>query len=266
MIVERSELTQNERDANLLDCCILCSRLYLWPETVIRIVNYWMDNYSDYLLADREEDQFNTLIGGLLENRPRIEITGSESLANRHSTIIKYQNILQFIGSPYHRIPLEYFFSRHELTLFETLPHLILPEAGCFRQKSTGGLDGELHMASFIYDSVAEYFYEPSLMIIYAYLIHMILLRTSIGARAKEDWLPRHYYSLRALNEISLERVACFGDSKRVEVLKEELRVLRSELMTDDLEKAIVKCCHLFREKATECSELMFIKRDALFS
>lgn len=265
MIVE-SVVSEEQSNANLLNCCVLASRLLLWPETVIRIMNYWMDNYSDYLLADREEDQFNTLVSGLLENRPRLEDTGSESLANRRSTNIKYQSVIQFVGSPYHRIPLEYFFSRHELTLFETLPHLILPEANCFRQKTTGGLDGELHLGSFAYDSILEYFYEPSLMIIYAYLIHMIILKTSVGARVKEDWLPRHYYSLRPLSDVALERVSCFSDPQRISVLKKELTELRRLLATDELDDAIMGCSRLFREKATECFGLMFVRRDSLFS
>ena len=225
---------------------------------MINIVRYWMANYTDFtLLQPKEEDFFLSLVAGLLENPVRLEISASESLAMRHSTQVKYQAILQFVGTPYHRIPMAYFATNYDFQIFRLMASLTSAEKNCFLQRSAPGLDGEIHMSSFYYDPLLNQYYDPVLFIIVAFYLHMTaLVNPSITrCREKEDWLPRHFYSLRALNEEALERIACFPDDcggKRTDQLKKELRALYSILENDDIHQAIQDCASLFERKATD--------------
>ena len=185
----------------------------------------------------------------------RLEISGSESLATRHSTQVKYQAILQFVGTPYHRIPLAYFATNSDFALFTLLGELTSVEENIFAQRSAPGLDGELHMSSFHYDLLLNEYYDPFLFVIVAFYLNMTsLVNPSISrCRTKEDWLPRHFYSLRALNEEALEGINCFprdSHGKAVQ-LKEDLTKLYSLLAVDDIHQAIQSCANLFEERAT---------------
>lgn len=225
------------------------------PESIVNIVRYWMANYTDFTLEDpKEEDFFLSLVGGLLENPMRLELSASESLAMRRSTQVKYQAILQFVGTPYHRIPLAYFASSFQFPLFNLLSSLSEPEKRCFQQRSAPGLDGEIHLSAFYFDPLLNEYYDPYLYIIVAYYLNMINLTNPVitGCREKEDWLPRHFHSLRALNEEALERITCFPNRKdKTLKLREDLRLLRKALELDDIYKAIENCQHLFHERAS---------------
>lgn len=265
MIHVNQELTKRERDEEISESCILGARLFLWPESVFHIVHYWMANYNDYNLVEHEEDIFNAMIRGLLINPVRLEISANEGMTHKLSTSIKFNATLQFIGTPYHRIPLEYFASNREITLFETIHAITNPERKFFRQRVAGGLDGELQLSSFQYNSILTHFYDPSLYIMTAYLIHMIVLVNETNALVKEDWLPRHWYSLKAINEESLKDIICFTDEVKLASLKNELRVLYRILNIDDIHKAIHDCVELYHKKASDSYQSMFEKRDTLF-
>lgn len=225
------------------------------PESIVNIVRYWMTNYTDFTLEEpKEEDFFLSLVGGLLENPMRLEISASESLAMRRSTQVKYQAILQFVGSPYHRIPLAYFASSFQFSLFNILSSLTEPEKRCWRQRSAPGLDGEIHLSAFYFDPLLNEYYDPFLYVVTAYYLNMTNLTNPAitGCREKEDWLPRHFHSLRALREDALERINCFPNNRdRTLRLREDLRLLKKLLEMDDIYKAIENCSQLFEERAS---------------
>lgn len=236
----------------------LAVRLFLLPESVVNIVRYWLANHTDFTLDKvKEEDFFISLVNGLLEHPVRLEISGSEALATRHSTQVKYQTILQFIGTPYHRIPLAYFATCYDFQLSRLLSGLTSTDGNCFSQRVAPLLDGELQMSTMQFDLLLNEYYDPFFYVLVAFHQHMIaLVNPAIsGCLRKEDWLPRHFYSLRALSEESLDRINCFprdSTGKRTEGLKNELRELYSILAVDDVHKAIEWCTGKFEERATQ--------------
>jgi hypothetical protein len=87
------------------------------------------------------------------------------------------------------------------------------------------------------------------------------------GGEELVDWLPRHQYSLRAINEKSLEMVRCFSslgreeEEKRMGQLKKELREVYDVLNTSDLEKARSSLSLLWERKANQCYNELSIER-----
>lgn len=235
----------------------LACRLFLLPESVVNIVRYWLANHTDFTIdGAKEEDFFLSLVGGLLENPVRLEISGSEALATRQSTQVKYQAIIQFLGTPYHRIPLAYFATCYDFQLLRLFSGLCSTDGKAFQQRVASLLDGDLQMSTLEFDLLMNEYYDPYIYILVAYLLHMSsLINPAItGCKTREDWLPRHFYSLRALSEEALERIDCFPrdpSGKKTEKLRQELRELYSILAVDDLPKAIECCAAKFEERAT---------------
>jgi hypothetical protein len=261
-IVVDSTISTKAYQRQLCESCVVAARLLLWPECVLSTTLYWVAQYNDYLHVEREEDCFNHFIRGLLRDKPALKLSASEHITHQECTRLSYAGLIQFIGTACHAIPLEYFARQYNTTLFQSLANLVSPEEKCFASRNMCGLEGELSLAEFRYDCVLEYFYEPSFIILTAYLIHLSVLLSLTPMT--NNCLPRHFYSIRAINEEELKNASCLSDSVRLESMRSELRILYNILNQADLNKVMNQCQTLWEEKATYCYQQMFIRRDTV--
>jgi hypothetical protein len=266
MIVIDAALTEAQSKTQLSETCVLAARLLLFPECVFNTTMYWLSQYSNYLYIEREEECFVDFIRGILQEKPSLRLTASEAIAHQSSDRLSYASLLQFIGTPCHAIPLEYFARQHhDMTLFESLARLVTPTERCFISRHNSGLDGELSLSGFRYDYVLEHFYEPSFIILTAFVIHLAALMSCTGGHEAMDYLPRHVFSLKAINEDALQNAQCLSDEGRMQAMRHELRQLYKVLNQSNLELVLQQCLKIWDEKATYCYQQMFIRRDSLF-
>jgi hypothetical protein len=264
LIVVDTALTEAQLKTQLSETCVVAARLLLFPECVVNTTMYWLSQYNNYLYIEREEECFVDFIRGILQEKPSFRLTASEAIAHQSSDRLSYASLLQFIGTPCHAIPLEYFARHnHDMTLFESLARIVAPSEKCFMSRHTGGLDGELSLSGFRYDYVLEHFYEPSFIILTAFVIHLAALISCTGGRDPMDYLPRHVFSLKAIDEDALQNAQCLSE-ERMQVMRHELRQLYKVLNQSNLELVLQQCLKMWEQKATYCYQQMFIRRDSL--
>ena len=241
----------------------LGSLLFLVPENVLALCHYWLTQYANYLLVEREEEIFIDFIRGLLQNKPRLHIT----------TMITFSGTLHFVGTLSHAIPLEFFSRTYQITLIESLAHLVDPGNKCFSYRSPGGLCGEIELDHFIYNPVLDHLYEPSFTIMIAYLVHILAI-LSITSESEfpieSEWITRHLYSLRAIHPSALDSLACLDPSgpnykKRIKGLRGEMGELYALLNTTDLQQASLDLSELCSRKASYCLEEIENRQQSLF-
>jgi hypothetical protein len=246
----------------IYETCITAAQLLLFPENVLNITLYWLSQYNNYLLVNKEEECFNDFISGLLVKKPKLTISVSEGLAHHRNDSVGLISLIHFVGGASHDVPLEYFVNQNQVTLIDSLSRLTQSSEKYFLRRNLCGLEGELSLSGFRYDYIFEYFYEPSFIIITAYLLNMLLLRKiTIGM----DWLVRHNYSILAINEENLSQAACFSDEERLKSMASDLRKLHTAINRSDINEAIEFCTELWQEKAAYCYSQMFIRRNELF-
>lgn len=261
--IERDSLPEEQRRERLEAACLLASHL-LYPTFVYDICLYWVDNYSNYTQVGREEDMFNEVVHQLLTQKPHLKQHVGEGIIHRSCNTYFYPCYIQLLGNGKLAWPAEYNEHRWHLSFVQTMHTLTQAHLKAFTQTTAVGLAGELALGGFVHDAVLEYFYEPALWIITAYMLHLEALVSVTGAREPVDWLPRHYYSLCALDEASLRDARCLSDTKRLQVLRGELRELHDVLNTPVLEKALHGVQALWHRKATSCWSQIFVRIAAL--
>ena len=247
----------------LATSCSLAAHL-LSPEFVRHIALYWLGNYTNYEQAEHEEDMFNDLVAQLLRQRPALRLHVGEGMVHSGCNTYTYPSFVQLLGNGRHALPMEYFELTRHCTLFAALRSLVLDTQHAFDQRVPVGLRGELELGGFVHDCVLEYFYEPVFLVTTLYMYHLALLMSVTGGRSLEDWLPRHYHSLRAINEEALAEANCLGDQRRLEQVRTELRALHDALDTSDLKEALERVTEMWNTKATYCYAEIFVRIAAL--
>jgi hypothetical protein len=251
--------TAEQREARLKATCLLGAHL-LSDVFVRNVVLYWLDNYSNYTDVEREEDMFNEMIHQLLVRRPALKIHVGSGMIHRSCNTFVYPSYIQLLGNGKHCVPAEYFERRYQISFMNALSQLVEPHAQAFTQRVPDGLGGALALEGFVHDSVLEYFYEPSFVVITAYMFHLSTLISLTGGRELCDWLPRHYYSLRAIDEAALAEANCLGDTGRMEACRAELRQLYDALHTSDLRHALQQVRLMWEAKASYCWSQIFVR------
>jgi len=230
----------------------LASQLFLWPENVLHICTYWVSQYSNYRLVGNEKECFNELIAGLLQRPPRLYLCQYQGVTQQLYNVLRCQGIIQFAGAETHRIPLEYLARGQMPAFFTGLSVIERPENDCFLIRNTDGLDGELELNSFVHNEVLERMWEPSFLVIVCFRIHLLALRNATCSETVTDWLQRHIYSLRAINEESRALIKC-SDMEKLARTRRDLEILHTILNTTDFERAAASVEQLYMEKATYC-------------
>lgn len=247
--------------------CDLATHL-LYPEFVCDTCLYWLTNYSNYTDTEREEEMFNDMVAQILRAPPQLKHHSGEGMFHRSTNLFTYPTYLQLWGGGNDRlgVPMEFYEQRHYFTQFDALATLVHPVYKAFHQCIPVGLGGELQLGQFVYNQVLEYFSEPSLVVITLYMLHLVLLMQATCGQELVDWLPRHYFSLKALEDGELDKARCLGDRQRLDDMKRELRNLHDVLHTTDLERALNDVTALWETKATYCWSQIFVRLDHLSS
>jgi hypothetical protein len=262
MLVEYSDRDSLAPEAScerLKASCLLASHL-LWPAYVRDLALYWLANYSNYTEVEREEDMFNELVRQLLTQRPRLRLHVGEHMIHRSCNTYFYPSYVQLVGGGRHAVPMEYAQRQHYASLHAALSQLVQPAMEAFTQCVPVGLNGELELGGFVHDAVLECFYEPSFVITTLYMFHLVALLTVTESREPADWLPRHYYALRAIEEPALREACCLADANRMDEMRRELRELHDALNTSQAQQALRDVRALWERKATYCWSEIFVR------
>jgi hypothetical protein len=241
----------------------LASQLFLLPENVLYLCTYWLSQYSNYTLVKNEKECFNEMVSGLLRRPPRLYLCANQGPTQHLYNTLRCQGIIQFAGTERHRMPLEYLARGYMTFLIDSLSQVMRPEAGCFLTRNTDGLDGELELSSFVHDSVMEAVAEPSFLVITAYFLHLHALYHTTCSEVAGDWVPRHVYSLRAINEEGRASIRC-GDVEKLGRTRADLERLHDILNTTDFDNASREVTVLWEEKATYCYSQIMVRCDKL--
>jgi hypothetical protein len=246
--------------------CDLASHL-LYPEFVYDTVLYWLVNFTNYTETENEEQMFNDIVAQLLRAPPLLKQHSGEGMYHRSTNTFVYPSYMALWGGGSDKlaVPMEYYEQRHYFTQFDALSKLTHPVYKAFNQRVPVGLGGELQLGQFTYNQVLEYFSEPGFLITTCYMLHLVLLTQGTGGYELVDWLPRHYHSLKALEEGRLSDIRCLGDPQRLAALKVELRALYDVLHTPDLTKALEDVRALWERKASYCWSEIFVRLAAMF-
>jgi hypothetical protein len=254
-----------QAQTRLVAACTLASHL-LYPEFIFNTVLYWIVNYNNYTDIEREEQMFGDMIHHLLTKRPTLRLrVASETMHAMHNTYVQ-PSYVQLLGCGRHAVPMEYYERTFAVSFTEVMQVLNDPQLACFTQRTPVGINGALELSGNIHDGVVEYFYEPSFVIITAYMLHLLFLIRATGGRESCDWLPRHYASLVAIDECSdaAREWCCLSDPTRMSELRRELRQLYDILNTSQLEQALVQVRELWEAKASYCWSEIFVRIAAL--
>jgi len=262
---DRNSIGPEDHAQRLAASCLLGSHL-LYPEFIHDIVLYWLDNYSNYTDVGREEDMFNELVRQLLVQKPQLKLHAGEGMIHRSCNTYFYPSYVQLLGNGKHAWPMEYSESRWQVSFTEALKLLTQPHLEAFAAPVTAGVTGELELSGFVHNALLEFFYEPSFVLVTAYMLHLQALIAVTGAREPIDWLPRHYHSLKAIDEAALGEACCLSDKGRLDAMRQELRALHDVLNTPLLQKALAGVQALWSEKATYCWSQIFVRMDVFLS
>lgn len=255
-----SRLTIEQSNDNIELTCELATSCYLNPKTVLITVNYWLTHYTDYFT--QEKDWFNQMITSLLQEGPLVRATAGEMTASANKRHMRLQLMIRFAGTDKFYIPLEYYTNEQQFSLPYRFCCLFDTERRCFRTRTTDSLEGNITLSSFNYDAIMTYFYEPSFLIMTAYLLHLMSLVHNTEGQAQSDYLPRYMHSLEAINpnHIDWEKVR-FTDSTicpAIEKLPNEIRRLYDALYVTNLDQALINIKHLWEEKASTLESIAY--------
>lgn len=258
-------LSLDKSNENIRMVCKLAKLCYMEPITVQVTVNYWMTHYTDYFI--QEKDWFNQMIANLLYEVPVLRKTAIPMTIVPNKRLVRSNTMVCFAGTDKMYIPLQEYLDhcRLDLALNINAAYLKLPfllsvlsetERRSFRMRNTDTLEGDICLSAFNYDNIMGYFYEPSFLIITAYVFHLIALTKTTEGCATSDFLPRHVHSLSAIqfDNIEWHRVSVnnnSNDSASLERLQYDLQRLYDILYTTDLNKALCDIDQLWHEKAT---------------
>ena len=252
-----SGLSLQEYNENVRQTCCAAATLFLYPPTVVTVVNYWLTEYSHYGLAER--DWFADMIHGLLYEAPQLNLVTSELQPTTEHHALRTPILLRCAGTELHRLPWAYLIQHLQLSPLRALAHLMQPAQRCFLARTTEGLDGAMQLGCFVYDGVWGHFYEPGFLVITAYCLHLHALMKSSGGRHQVDWLPRHRHSLRAIEYEAVHWAECHSvdDADALWRLQKDLVELYQALDTTDLEAGLCAAVTLWHAKALYCRQEM---------
>lgn len=249
--------TVPQQPESLKQCCLLASRLFLKPEAVLHWCQYWISQFSNYDLE--EKDWLTNLVHGLIYEAPQIRMLASETppLGNVGHMALRATQLFRFAGGDTHAIPLEYVLRTGQFQIMQACSLLLQSHRQSFMSRSDDSLDGELALGGFVYNQLLREFYEPGFMIITLFRLHLCELMHNSGAQSWQDVLGRHFHSLQAITHDAIDwpRVEfALGHGCCVR-LQQELLQLHQSLYRTDLDEALQLVSILWSEKATECDE-----------
>ena len=262
-------LAPSQQLDNVLQCCLLGSRLFLQPEAVLCWAHCWLAQYSHYTLA--EQDWFGALVQELLYEPVQLQVLCSEIAplmdVGRQPTL-RAPRLLRFCGSGRCCIALEYVLQSLQLGVLNPLAHLQLSANRCFLSRSTEALDGELELSAFLYNTVLSEFYEPSFLLLTLYALHLCGLLYGVSTNeARPPALARHMHTLKPLahEAIDWDRVQAAhytNDAQGMQRLQLELAQLHELLSDGDMEEALRRLMVLWSERASYCHEQMRVRSE----
>lgn len=263
-----SALSIDQSNENIVLVCDLAASFYLEPHYVLLHVNYWLTHYTDYFLP--EKDWFNDMIKNLLNESPKLKATSGEIVSSANKRHMRLQIMVRFIGTERFYIPLEYYTSNQYFALPCRLGLLFETGRRCFSSRTADSLDGNITLSAFNYDMIMAYFYEPSFMIISAYLFHLIALLKTTEGQVQSDYLPRHIYSLEAIkyDNIDWDKVCVHNENNNyaLERLQQDLQRLYQILYVTNLEQAASNLQKLWEEKASGMKQMIHERKQIIYS
>lgn len=254
------------RHQNLLQSALLGARLFLQPEAVLSWCHYWLAHYTQYALA--EADWFCALVQELLYEPVQLELlcVDAPPAQEQPQPTLKAPRLLRFCGSARLSLPLEYVLQSGQLGVLYPLSELQRSSNGCFLQRTTDALDGELELSVFLYNGVLGEFYELGFLLLTLYTQHLCALLHSSGATASAA-LARHLHSLKPLAHEAIDwarvQAAHFAHGESTAPLARlqiELAQLHQVLYTTDLALALQQLDALWSAKASECHSQMRVR------
>ena len=174
---------------NVLVTAYFAINLFLNPHTVYSTTLYWISQYVNYKKSTQLH-WFTDHITKLMKYPVDFNMTATRGVSDFHSKEVKYNLLIHTIGSSLHKIPCEYFIIQSNESLVRSIQYLINPVNACFLTNQHMGLKGELEVASFVYNDVMNFLYEPSFFIITSYLIYTYQLFYATGGRDILDYMP----------------------------------------------------------------------------
>lgn len=160
-----------KKKENALVSAVWAIEMYMEPVNVMHTCIYWLSQYANYKIP--EAQWFNDLIDGLMYQPVRFSLCASQGFAHTESKHSKYTLLMHTAGTTLHKIPDEYFIQRDCIQVMECLAHFLVPTNKCFLTTNTFELKGEVELATFQYNRVLSYFYEPSFLILTAYMLYV---------------------------------------------------------------------------------------------
>ena len=249
----------------------LAVHLFLKPDNVNQIFGHIGSQYALYRRRDpdakednRERDYIPTLIQGLLRHPPRVQLSLSqESNVDKYKfSLLKMHGLLRFCGDATHQIPLEQLARLRLLDVLESL-NVLMPQ---FLSTQADGLDGDLSMRSFSFDSLMQRIMEPSFLVMTCFLLHVTALKHTTGVQdgeEEQEIISRHLYTLRCISDEALSVTGALGccDARDIEKMartRRELSNLHRVLNTVSIDDAIDSVTKLWCEKAQWCEEQIY--------
>jgi hypothetical protein len=231
----------------------LAAQILLDGANVMHCAQYWAGQYCGGLQLD-EREHFNALVRGLLREAPRLELVCNQGTSRHTAPLLRQHGVLRLVGDASHALPLEQLARGQMCDALHSLGRLMRPleKGGGFLSCSADGLDGELRYSACAHDDWAQRLYEPWFLVLALYCVHVPALYHCTTAQSDQDWLPRHLYSLRAIDG-DAEIGACGADEEKRARCRRELAALHADLETTDFEQTMAALQARWREKAEWC-------------
>lgn len=273
MCAESTEALERNKD-NALVSAVWAVEMYMEPKNVMHCCMYWISQYANY--KEPESQWFNDLIGGIMYQPLRLSINANQGFAHTESKQSKYTLLMHIAGSSLHKIPDEYFILHDCLQLMECHEHFLSPANKCFLTTNTFELNGEVTLATFQYNSVLSYFYEPSFFIITAYLLYVHYLASLAPhgvAIPSASFLPFIKTIMRPIKRsnvawhlvLSLDETNSNYTEKR-RVFEQDLMELHQALSHLEMDRIKDELASLWSKKATYVTDMINERFDAIYT
>lgn len=268
---ESREALEKKKE-NALVSAVWAIEMYMEPVNVMHTCMYWLSQYANYKMP--ESQWFNDLIDGLLYEPVRFSLNANQGFAHAESKHAKYVLLMNLCGSSLHKIPDEYYIQRDCIQVMECLTHFLLPTNKCFLTTNTFELKGEVTLATFQYNRILSYFYEPSFLILTAYLLYVHYL-CSLAPREtnSSSFLPHIKNIMKPITHkhiqwdvlLSLDTKNTNCTEKR-QVLEQDLIELLEALQDIDITQIKDNLATLWAKKATYVTDLIPQRFESIYN
>ena len=245
--------------------------MFMEPANVMHATLYWLSQYVNYKLV--ESQWFNDHIQGLMLNPVQLSMSSSQGIAYIHARLPKYTLLLHLCGSNLHKIPSEYFVHNDCVQILQCLRYFMTSENECFLTRNTFGLKGEVELATFQYNRVLSYFYEPSFFIITSYLLYVQALLSLKHGRQLSFFLPAVKNITKAIQHkrIPWDNLLCLNvlNSNYMEkrrVFEQDMIDLRATLSHMEVDLVMDELTSLWSKKASYVTDLIESRHNAIYS